>query len=102
MCPQALARLTVGLVGGGGSTLEVLLGETGVAVQPGSRAGSRGALGPEGGFILRWVVCLEPTEKSKAGAQEVSCAQALTVPSSFLPVCRCPLCSQWLAALRVQ
>lgn len=54
-------RLTVGLMGRGWPKLEVLLwelshllGEAGVAMQLDSRAGSGGALGREGGFILRW------------------------------------------------
>ena len=60
---EACSRLTVGLMGRGWSRPEVLLwelshllGETGVATQLGSCAGSNETLGPKAEFILKWVV----------------------------------------------
>lgn len=77
-------RLTVGLMDGGWPRLEALLRElshlleeAGVARQLDSCTGPSGALGPEGGFILRWAGPFSSPQKNQ-GHQEL---RTLAVPS---------------------
>ena len=76
-------RLTVGLMDGGWPRLEALLRalshlleEAGVARQLDSCTGPSGALGPEGGFILRWAGPFSSPQRNQ-GLQEL---RTLAVP----------------------